>query len=97
MGVTPSKSIVFTGNAVPFRIDFNPPLANNPFGVMVTLQSPNADLDVIHYVESYDRTGINLKINRVAGFETVGGAADTRSREWTIAAHYFAIAKPTIS
>lgn len=98
MGVTPSVKTTFNNaDAVPFRVDFKPPLSNTPFGVMITLQSSNRDVNLVHYIKDYDRTGANIYVNRIAGFETVGGTADTRSKEWEISAHYFAIAKPTIS
>ncbi len=96
-GVSKSYTIAFSGKAQPLNITFDKPLSNDPYSVIVTLECSSEDMDLVHYVQSADRQGFKLMVNRVAGVNTAGGAAYTTSKSFTVKVHYFAVAKPTIA
>lgn len=93
-GVSPATRIKFAGKAQEVSVTFDRPLANDPYSVIVTLESASDDMDLVHYIKSADRQGFRLMVNRVAGINKEG-AAYTASKEFTVKVHYFAVAKPT--
>jgi hypothetical protein len=96
-GVSKSFPITFSGKAVPIDVSFDKPLSNDPYSVIVTLQCGSEDMDLVHYIQSANRQGFKLMVNRVAGVNKADGAAYTTSRSFNVQVHYFAVAKPTIA
>lgn len=84
-----------TGTAQEVSVKFNKPLSNTPYSVIVTLECPSNDMDLVHYVKSYDRNGFTLMVNRIAGVDK-DNKVYTASRTFNVKAHYFAIAQPSL-
>lgn len=88
-------TLEFSGKEVQKRIDFQRALTSPPYSVIVTLESPSTDLDIVHYIKNTDQNGFTIAFNRVAGTNEIGviqGTAQTRS----VRVHYFAIATPQL-
>jgi hypothetical protein len=96
-GVSKLYDIGFSGKAQKITVPFDKPLSNDPYSVIVTLESTSEDMDLVHYVQSADRQGFVLMVNRVAGVNVASGAAYTATRTFKVKVHYFAVAKPTIA
>ena len=84
-----------TGEAQEISVKFNKPLSNTPYSVIVTLECASRDMDLVHYLKSYDRNGFTLMVNRVAGVEK-DNKVYTGAKTFNVKAHYFAVAQPSL-
>ena len=97
MGVSPNNEIKFSADAVPVSVKFDPPLNNKPRSVIVTLECPSDDMDLLCYLKNYDKNGCTVMINRVSGAESAGKAGVAKDRVYNVKIHYFATAQKTIA